>query len=408
MFEDGSQTLRRAILSDYSMPFFYSFENQETLFSGVDSRYKFAMMQILNAAPSIDASIKTAHYLRHPAQIAAERIIDYPLTTLKTLSPDQWAMMELRDPRDVPILNQCYQSYPPLSPDWLDFRSELHMTNDKDLFIETARDGLLPLFEGKMIWQFSDQYSTAQYWLDADKFDERMTSKEFYRMAQDIGKKQNECEAHHAQAVRFDRGYHRLGFRVIARDTDERTLIVSMLPKDCGFGHSMFGNIPKTYVLNADGDVLTQDVSALRLLFAQAWLNALPTDWLARFMIQINVSKTYLFRLPMPQPSDDEILNNPDYHRLAKNALRLTLRENWDDFAELAPLFNLTENDLPKTDKIADGLRFDNDKTVAKLYGISEHDLRHILKSFAVLNNKRPEYTAQFKDAGIAPPHELK
>ncbi|CAM3337754.1 hypothetical protein [Polaromonas hydrogenivorans] len=48
-----------------------------------------------------------------------------------------------------------------------------------------------------------------------------------------------------------------------------------------------------------------QAVSPLRLLFALAWFNSVPVDWLARFMIQIHISKTYLYRLPMPQPTDD-------------------------------------------------------------------------------------------------------
>ena len=102
-------------------------------------------------------------------------------------------------------------------------------------------------------------------------------------------------------------------------------------------------------------------LSALRLLFALAWFNSVPVDWIARQMIQINVSQTYLYRLPMPQPSDDEIRNNPVYAQLAKNALLLTLAtpspKAWDDFAELAPLFDVQRGDLPTTAKAQDQLR---------------------------------------------------
>ena len=69
--------------------------------------------------------------------------------------------MELRDGADLPILQKCYGAFAALSPDWLDFRRELHMTNDKDLFLEKPAPGLLPLFEGKMIWQYSHQHDTA-------------------------------------------------------------------------------------------------------------------------------------------------------------------------------------------------------------------------------------------------------
>jgi hypothetical protein len=115
-------------------------------------------------------------------------------------------------------------------------------------------------------------------------------------------------------------------------------------------------------------------------------------DWVARFMIQISVSKTYLYRLPMPQPTDEEIRSNPVYAQLAKHALLLSLAADWDSFAELAPLFDVQQKDLPKTDKARDKLRAENDKLVATLYGITPAEFAHLLKSFKVLANKRPEY----------------
>ena len=62
----------------------------------------------------------------------------------------------------------------------------------------------------------------------------------------------------------------------------------------------------------------TQAASPPRLPCALAWFNSVPVDWLARFMIQIHTSQTYLYRLPMPQPTDDEILDSPDFAQLAK------------------------------------------------------------------------------------------
>ncbi len=362
----------------------------------MDSRYKFSLMQVVNTAPD-DAPeniIDTAFYLLDPAELQdAARHVPYPVATLKTLSPQQWSLMELRDGSDLAILEKCYAAYPALSPDWLDFRRELDMTNDKDLFIENDAPGLLPLFEGKMIWQYSHALDTPQYWIDPTAFDERLKSKEVHRMAQDLGVNKAEA-AKHASAIRYDREFVRLGFRDIARDTDERTLIFSLLPRNCGIGNTINISIPKTYTLDATVGVTTQAVSPLRLLFALAWFNSVPVDWLARFMIQIHANKTYLYRLPMPQPSDDEIRNHPDYAQLAKNALLLSLSDNWDDFAELAPLFAVQPKDLPFTVKAQDKLRAQNDRLVAKLYGISASELAHLLRSFKVMAGKRPEYMA--------------
>ena len=220
-----------------------------------------------------------------------------------------------------------------------------------------------------------------------------MHSKELHRMAQDLGVPKTEI-AKHSDAVRYDREFMRIGFRTVARDTDERTLIFSLLPKNSGSGHSMFLNTPKTYALDTGGHVNVQAISPLRLLFALAWFNSVPMDWLARQMIQINVSQTYLYRLPMPQPTDEEIRSNPAYAQLAKNALLLTLAapspQVWNDFCELAPLFNVHKKDVPMTAKAQDVLRAENDQLVAKAYGITPSELAHMLASFKPESVTRP------------------
>lgn len=299
--------------------------------------------------------------------------------------------MELRDAADLFILGKCYEAFPALSPAWLDFRRELHMTDDKDLFIEQSAPGLLPLFEGKMIWQFSHTLDTPQYWLSAAAFDARQKSKELHRMAQDLGVTKTVAEKHES-SIRYDREFLRLGFRDVASDTNERTLIFALVPQHCGAGNTLHLSIPKSYALDSAGVVTTKRVSPLRLLFALAWFNSLPVDWMARFMIQIHANKTYLYRLPMPQPGDDEILNTPDYAQLAKNALLLSLAASWDDFAELAPLFAVNPHDVPENAKARDRLRAQNDLLVAQRYGITPAEFAHLLRSFKVMTSKRPEY----------------
>lgn len=71
--------------------------------------------------------------------------------------------MELKDKQALEILRKSYNAFQNLSFDYIDFRRELDMTNDKDLFIEEFREGLLPLYEGKMIHQFDANFSQATY-----------------------------------------------------------------------------------------------------------------------------------------------------------------------------------------------------------------------------------------------------
>ncbi|MFM2058976.1 MAG: hypothetical protein RLY71_3361 [Pseudomonadota bacterium] len=395
MFEEGSTELRRHIFSACRLAFFHSFENNKGIFPDVHRSYKFASMQVVNRAPSpADPAIDCAFYVLDPADLNNPAMhVPYPLATVKALSPEQWALMELRDGGDLPILQKCYSAFPALSANWLDFRRELHMTDDKDLFIEKEAPGLLPLYEGKMIWQYSHLFEKPQYWLNSVAFDERIHSKELHRMAQDLGVPKSELSQHEAN-ICFDRSLIRLAFRTIARDTDERTLIFALLPKNVGLGHSLFANAAKTYKLDPDGKLVSQPVPASRLLFALAWFNSLIGDWLARQMIQINVSLTYVYRLPMPQPTDAEIRANEDFAQLAKNALLLTLAASWDDFKELAPVFSVAKHHVPATAKAKDQLRAQNDKIVARLYGITDAEFAHLLRSFKGMATKRPEYIA--------------
>ncbi len=399
MFEEGSQTLRKHILDKQQLSFFYSFENRENLFPEVDDRYKFAMMQIINQPAPTNHSVHSAFYLTQPSQLSeVNRAFAYPIDILKALSPDQWAMMELRSHADLAILQRCYAAFNPLSELWLDFRRELDMTNDKDLFIEQYRDGLMPLYEGKMIWQYEPQFSPAQYWLNLLEFEAKLSSKELYRMAQQIGTEENnikkaDCEKKHADNIVHEHHFYRLAFRSVASDTNERTLVFSLLPKNCGAGNSLSISIPKRYTLQND-QVIVEPVAMWRLLLALAIFNSIVVDWVARFMVQINVNKTYLMRLPVPQPTDAEIEKNENFRKLALNALKLTLANDWNGFSELASEFNLTKADLPQTDKAKDKLRIENDVIVAGLYGLSAGDMRHILGGFKVLANKRPEYVA--------------
>jgi hypothetical protein len=101
MFEEGSTVLRKHIFTHCHMPFFYSFENRNGIFPDVHSSYKFALMQVVNGEPDSaqDQVIDTAFYVLDPAELnKAERHVPYSLQTLKTLSPEHWALMELRDP----------------------------------------------------------------------------------------------------------------------------------------------------------------------------------------------------------------------------------------------------------------------------------------------------------------------
>lgn len=412
MLEEGSLSLRKEILKNKRLVYFYSFENNRGIFKDVHRSYKFALMQVQNTQADSTHKIKTMFYKTNIDSVYdTNNIIETSLEEIATLSPSQLALQEVRDKKDLEILAKCYARFKPLSLEWLDFRRELDMTADKDLFIESYSDDLLPLYEGKMIHQFNAEFSEPSYFLDSTAFDEQLRSKEIHRLKQDLGINSKEYEnilktLSNSQSVEvledslicYDREFFRLGFRAVARDTDERTLIFSLLPKNVGFGHSMFANIPKRYIIDSHGTIAIQSVSHKRLLFALGIFNSLVVDYIARGMVQINVSKTYLERIPLPQPSDEELESKQDYAYIYKNALILQLyHDKAGHFKELQSAFGIDKAQIPSTQKAYDTLRAKLDIHIAKLYGLSKEEFCAMLESFKVLHDKQPHYIALLK-----------
>ncbi|WP_144689810.1 class I SAM-dependent DNA methyltransferase, partial [Campylobacter jejuni] len=392
MFEDGSLTLRKEILENKTLEYFYSFENNKAIFIDVHRSYKFALMQVKNTQANNTHKIKMMFYKTDMNSLKnKDEILTLSLKDIKKLSPTHLALMELKDKQALEILRKCYNAFQNLSFDYIDFRQELNMTSDKDLFIEEFREGLLPLYEGKMIHQFDANFSQATYFLEKAKFDERLKSKELSRAKKATGKELK------SELIKYDREFFRLGYRAVASDTNERTLIASLLPKNCGFGHSMFANAPKLYIVK-DDEICMDIVPYERILFVLALFNSLVVDFIIRNMVQINVSKTYLERIPLPQPSDEEIQNNEIYKTLAKNALLLQLYHDKNHhFDELKQEFNIKNEEIPKTKKAYDILRAKNDLLVKKLYGLSDDEFSYMISTFKVLNEKQSEYITLLK-----------
>lgn len=412
MLEEGSLSLRKEILEHKRLNFFYSFENREGIFNDVHRSYKFALMQVQNTQADSTHKIKTMFYKTNIDSVYdTNNIIETSLEEIATLSPSQLALQEVRDKKDLEILAKCYASFKPLSLEWLDFRNELHMTADKDLFIESFSDDLLPLYEGKMIHQFNAEFNEPTYFLDSTAFDERLRSKEIHRLKQDLGINSKEYEnilktLSNSQSVEvledslicYDREFFRLGFRAVASDTNERTLIFSLLPKNVGCGNSIWASIPKRYIIDSHGTIAIQSVSHKRLLFALGIFNSLVVDYIARGMIQINVNKTYLERIPLPQPSDEELESKQDYAYIYKNALILQLyHDKAGDFEDLQKEFGIDKGQIPSTQKAYDTLRAKLDIHIAKLYGLSKEEFCAMLESFKVLRDKQAHYIALLK-----------
>jgi hypothetical protein len=428
IYEDSSTNLRKHILEKYKLHFFYQIENKG-IFPDVHRNYKFAIFKIsqspitskggvqTDSPLGLEASIPVRFMLQNTKVLYTPEVhsgaIPYPIASIKELSPDKWSLFEIKSRKDLELITRFYDHFKVLSPDYLDFRRELDMTNDKSLFQEQKSDMLL--YEGKMIHQFNYDFAPAQYWVGKIEFEAYMQSLELNRLVGDVFEalpatakdmkthknkltailhyfntiySKNWTEADLLQRIVFDKKYPRLAFRGIARNTDARTLISAILPAEHTFGHSMFAHIPKKYVME-NNDITVQSVPLERVLFVNAIFNSLVLDYVIRFLVDINVVKSIVMRLPIPQPTDAELVSNSDYLRIVELTYKLNTANASDTYLTFENgQEKIWSKDLPTTDKEKRAMQIELDCFIARLYSVSIQELAHItsVDYFKILN----------------------
>jgi very-short-patch-repair endonuclease len=172
----------------------------------------------------------------------------------------------------------------------------------------------LPLYEAKMIWHYDHRYGTYEGVSDrsstqlptpnaAQHADPRFVAQPWYWVP---------AEAVQARLGDWRRGWL-LGFRDVARSTDERTAIFSLLPR-VGVGHTM-------------PIVLTGEISAIHLSCFLANLNVLIFDWALRQKIGGTHLTFFILRqLPIFPPT---AYTPADLAFIVPHALELTYTA-WD------------------------------------------------------------------------------
>src|SRR5206468_6526534 len=109
---------------------------------------------------------------------------------------------------------------------------------------------------------------------------------------------------------------YRLGFRDVARNTDERTMIATVLPPNIFAGNTI---------------TLSSSLIENELLFVTAILNSFPTDFMIRQKVTAHCNMFYVYQLPVPRLTDQDPVFTPIMIRAAK--LICTTPE-FDDLAQ--------------------------------------------------------------------------
>jgi len=268
--------------------------------------------------------------------------------------------MEFKSERDIEIAEKMLQF--PLLREKLEgvwnlvLCNEFHMTNDSHLFQTEPGNGKLPLYEGKMIWQFDHQYLEPRYFVD-EKAGRKVI----------LGRKSDTDQ-------KLDYQNPRLGFRDIASNTNERTLVSTIIPP------AFHGNkIPTAKILDEDGALLLKPKEQL---FLCALWNSFTLDYVIRQKVTTTLNFHFIYSLPVPRLTTNQKYFSSIVTRAAK--LICTTPE----FDELAVAAGLKSHHDGVTDAtVRAQLRAELDGIVAHLYGLTESDFAHILTTFPLVDD---------------------
>ncbi|WP_445435749.1 Eco57I restriction-modification methylase domain-containing protein [Candidatus Borreliella tachyglossi] len=384
--EHSSQKLRMFLFKNYKLNYLYQFENKKR-FVDVYSNFKFAVFQLSNNGVGT-STFKARFMIQKDDKIVEEmaaglrtgekteslpyRGFELSLGDIRSISPAQETILELKSNKELKLFTKMFKKFQILSEDYVNFGKGLDVTKHKAYFKEfdIRKDSDLFLYQGSNIYQFDSRYF------------EREESKNKLKFVW-IGKEDLEK----ILSKRFNYKEFKIGYRKIARNTDERTMISTFQPKDSYCTDSLYLNYEKHLI------------SVYKKLFIVAVFNSLPFDFLIRKFVEITVQKTCLYQCSMPQPSEEEILVNSIYLKLAKNACILIVKNDRENFAELLELeeFEFTKEDrgkilsLSPKDKYFKTIEREINFMVASLYSVTPDEFSLLLDDFKVLKRKKGE-----------------
>ncbi|WP_449060416.1 Eco57I restriction-modification methylase domain-containing protein [Planomonospora algeriensis] len=284
-----------------SLASLYDFENREKIFAQVDSRVKFSLLTLAGLKTSVDRA-DFAFFLHDANQLGndGKRFTLTP-EEITLLNPNTGTCPVFRSRRDAEITLGIYHRVPILlkegdedgNPWGVKFMTMFHMSNDSRLFRPSEANGenlekmladgwkldgnvlakgnerLLPLYEAKMIHHYDHRWAT--YDPDGSTRDLSLPEKQNPKAVVLPRYWVSEKEVDESLD---EKGWDRewlLGWRDIARATDERTTIISAFPKS-GVGNQLplmvVGEIPVSYIASL-----------------QACLASLALDFSARFKV---------------------------------------------------------------------------------------------------------------------------
>jgi len=297
---DGCATLRKWLLHEARILSVFGFENRQKLFP-IDSRYKFACFVWQKETPAEKRfpAIFMRHDVRELLNEKSVQMVTITAEEVEKLSPESYALLEYRGPRDQEIVHKMYRNSVTLADDgreswgtrfisWRAHEMIFNASEDKDLWTDPSTRkfytpeavlgrkiedplellramqaaGFSPVYEGKHVEQFVFGMKPIRWWL-----------------------KREQAKAKY-QREPFSKPF--LAYRETASNTNQRTCIATILPNGSAASHKLSGFMPERVEHGA----------------AVTVLNSFCFDYALRLRTAgTNISFTYMRPMPVPPAS---------------------------------------------------------------------------------------------------------
>ena len=386
----------------------FDFENRRLgtdlppFFPDVDSRFKFCALILGGEARRFDET-KCAFFL-HDTKAIHEEDRCFPLAPadFARVNPNTGTAPIFRTRRDADITRRIYERHPVLVDHsggeerkaWpVKYATMFHMTNDSHLFRTVAQlkaegfypvegnrwkkgDKLyLPLYQGRMIHQFDhransvrfNQESTHNPYLSEEVTEAQHADPNF------LPQTQYWVPAHNVEEKLPQSRRYALGFRDIARPTDVRTVISSILPW-AGYGNK----VP----LLVEGD-------SMAVTYLVANLNSVCLDFVARQKIHGTSMNWFIVeQLPVIAPTDYDRPFGPTIARdlVRDHVLRLTYTAH--DMTSFARDLGYEGPPFVWDEEARRHLRARLDALYFHLYGLTKEDAEYVLDTFPIVRRE--------------------
>jgi len=381
----GDLTQKQALAS------LYDFENREALFPAVDSRMKFSLLAI-SGKPIKRGNF--AFFLTQPKQLDNQaRLFKLTPQDIALINPNTLTCPIFRTSTDAELTKKIYQRVPILdnektgrNPWGISFMTMFHVSNDAKLFCNEQQllssgfkvdedkysnnnQVYIPLYEGKMVYIYNHLYSTYDSYINEYKNNHRESSNaintQYWVPASEVNNR--------LKNKNWDKKWF-FGIRRVTRNTDERTIIGSVIP-----------NIGVTYGLY----LIFSTEKPIRFSLLIANLNSIVLDFVCRNKIS-QPSLTYGVIKQLPVISS-ESYTPEDIKFISTRVLELVYTA-WDMQPFAKDMGYDGEPFIWNPNRRA-LLRAELDAYYAKLYGLTRDELRYILDPADVYGADFPSET---------------